>query len=141
MAAPMRADEDDGGSMRWSSSLGSIKIKGADESPSEGNVAGRDANEASLDRNTSVARRRGSAPVPPPARRLDRMASRGLMSLRFLDRTMTGKEGDAWRAIERRFNQLAVDGRLSRDKFGACIGKSIYIKFQEIPSTDLFSHL
>ncbi|XP_028784362.1 putative respiratory burst oxidase homolog protein H isoform X2 [Neltuma alba] len=54
--------------------------------------------------------------------RLQSGASRGLKGLRFLDRTVTGKEQDAWNAIERRFSQNAVDGKLSRDKFGACIG-------------------
>ncbi|KAK2360738.1 respiratory burst oxidase protein B [Trifolium repens] len=49
-------------------------------------------------------------------------AARGLKGLRFLDRTVTGKEGDAWRSIEKRFTQNAVDGMLSKDKFGTCIG-------------------
>lgn len=49
-------------------------------------------------------------------------ASRGLNSLRFLDRTTTGKEGDAWKPVQKRFKQNAVDGKLSRDKFGVCIG-------------------
>ncbi|XP_043702533.1 putative respiratory burst oxidase homolog protein H isoform X2 [Telopea speciosissima] len=49
-------------------------------------------------------------------------ASRGLQSLRFLNRTTTGKEGDAWKAVERRFNQLATGEKLSRDNFGRCIG-------------------
>ncbi|WJX76348.1 NAD(P)H oxidase (H2O2-forming) [Trifolium repens] len=49
-------------------------------------------------------------------------AARGLKGLRFLDRTVTGKEGDAWRSIEKRFTQHAVDGMLSKDKFGTCIG-------------------
>lgn len=49
-------------------------------------------------------------------------AKRGLMSLRFLDRTTTGKEEDAWRKIEKRFPQNEVDGRLYKDKFGICIG-------------------
>ncbi|PIA59476.1 hypothetical protein AQUCO_00400393v1 [Aquilegia coerulea] len=49
-------------------------------------------------------------------------ASRGLMSLRFLDRTMTGREGDAWRPVEKRFNQYATNGKLSKDDFGRCIG-------------------
>ncbi|XP_055960251.1 putative respiratory burst oxidase homolog protein H [Mercurialis annua] len=64
-------------------------------------------------------------PRPRPPRRMERTASsaaRGLNSLRFLDRTVTGKEGDAWRSIEKRFDQFAVDDRLSRDKFGICIG-------------------
>ncbi|EPS57766.1 hypothetical protein M569_17051, partial [Genlisea aurea] len=43
--------------------------------------------------------------------------------LRFLDRTKTGKEEDAWRAIENRFHRNAVDGKLLfKDQFGACIG-------------------
>lgn len=48
--------------------------------------------------------------------------ARGLKSLRFLDRTVTGKEGDAWKAIERRFHQAAVEGRIFRHNFGPCIG-------------------
>jgi dual oxidase len=55
-------------------------------------------------------------------------AARGLKGLRFLDRTVTGKEGDAWRSIEKRFTQHAVDGMLSKDKFGTCIGK-IFVLF------------
>ncbi|KAF7845499.1 putative respiratory burst oxidase-like protein H [Senna tora] len=54
--------------------------------------------------------------------RIQSGAARGLKGLRFLDRTVTGKENDAWRSIEKRFVQNAVDGKLSRDKFGACIG-------------------
>jgi hypothetical protein len=76
---------------------------------------------SSLKKSNSSARKRNGVVVP----RMGRMtsgAARGLKSLRFLDRTTTGKEADAWRCIERRFNQHAVDGRLSRDKFGTCIG-------------------
>lgn len=74
----------------------------------------------SLKKINSSARKRNGVP------RMGRMtsgAARGLNSLRFLDRTTTGKEADAWKCIERRFNQHSVDGRLSRDKFGTCIGK------------------
>ncbi|XP_044466376.1 putative respiratory burst oxidase homolog protein H [Mangifera indica] len=56
---------------------------------------------------------------------IDRTASaaaRGLQSLRFLDRTVTGKENDAWRSIEKRFNQFAVNGKLPKEKFGICVG-------------------
>ncbi|VFQ91456.1 unnamed protein product [Cuscuta campestris] len=49
-------------------------------------------------------------------------ASRGFNGLRFLDRSVTGKEADAWKDIERHFNQNADAGRLYRHKFGACIG-------------------
>ncbi|KAF6150563.1 hypothetical protein GIB67_030364 [Kingdonia uniflora] len=49
-------------------------------------------------------------------------ASKGLMSLRFLDRTTTGREGDAWKSVEKRFHQVAVDGKISKENFGRCIG-------------------
>ncbi|XP_051132221.1 putative respiratory burst oxidase homolog protein H [Andrographis paniculata] len=59
----------------------------------------------------------------PKLGRLESGATRGLMSLRFLDRTRTGKEEDAWKAIEKRFYENAVDGqRLCKDNFGICIG-------------------
>ncbi|KAL0533735.1 hypothetical protein IC582_027778 [Cucumis melo] len=51
-------------------------------------------------------------------------AERGFKSLRFLDHSVTGREVDAWRAIEHRFHQHAIDHRLPRDKFGLCIGMS-----------------
>lgn len=73
-----------------------------------------------------------ATPVPkraaPPGGGMPKMgrttssAAKGLNSLRFLDRTVTGKEGDAWRAIDRRFQQFSVDGKLPRDKFGICVG-------------------
>lgn len=59
-------------------------------------------------------------------------ASRGLQSLRFLDRTTTGKEGDAWKAVEKRFNQLAINRGLSRDDFGFCIGEFLLSLFLQI---------
>ncbi|PKI52023.1 hypothetical protein CRG98_027675, partial [Punica granatum] len=49
-------------------------------------------------------------------------AKKGLRSLRFLDRTISGNEVDAWKSAEKRCHQLALDGRLPRDKFGVCIG-------------------
>ncbi|KAL4303719.1 hypothetical protein GQ457_10G011200 [Hibiscus cannabinus] len=71
----------------------------------------------------SAARKRShGAPNTARVQRSGSTASRGLQSLRFLDRTVTGKEGDTWKSIERRFNQCAVKGRLYRDKFGACVG-------------------
>ncbi|KAF2300459.1 hypothetical protein GH714_013561 [Hevea brasiliensis] len=75
------------------------------------------------------------APAQPRRpRKVERTASsaaRGLKSLRFLDRTMTGKEMDAWRPIENRFNQFAVDGRLPKEKFGICIGLGDSKEFAE----------
>jgi len=59
-------------------------------------------------------------------RRMESGAARGLKGLRFLDRTVTGKEADAWKSIEKRFTQHAVDGMLPKDKFGTCMGNIIY---------------
>jgi len=59
-------------------------------------------------------------------RRMESGAARGLKGLRFLDRTVTGKEADAWKSIEKRFTQHAADGMLSKDKFGQCVGNIIY---------------
>ncbi|XP_050371359.1 putative respiratory burst oxidase homolog protein H [Argentina anserina] len=44
----------------------------------------------------------------------------GLKGLHFLN--IKGKESDAWKPMEKRFNQYAVENRLSRDDFGTCIG-------------------
>ncbi|KAJ0084102.1 hypothetical protein Patl1_30817 [Pistacia atlantica] len=82
----------------------------------------------SIKRNTSAAVRKsgllsgGGNNCPGKIDRTASTAARGLQSLRFLDRTVTGKENDAWRSIERRFNQFAVNGRISREKFGICVG-------------------
>ena len=80
----------------------------------------------SFRRLISTARKRptGAAPNIPRVQRTASSAAKGIQSLRFLDRTVTGKEMDAWKSTERRFNQFAVDGKLFRDKFGVCVGKS-----------------
>ncbi|CAA0823154.1 Putative respiratory burst oxidase homolog protein H [Striga hermonthica] len=67
----------------------------------------------------------------PRIGRLESGVDRGLRSLRFLDRTTTGKEEDSWRAIEKRFHQLSVEGRLFKDKFGVCIGLGDSKEFAE----------
>ncbi|GMH12328.1 hypothetical protein Nepgr_014169 [Nepenthes gracilis] len=79
-------------------------------------------NVATIDRTTSSTKRRNGVPSNPPPRmgRTQSSTARGLRSLRFLDGA--GKETDTWKPVEKRFNQNAVDGRLSRDKFGAVIG-------------------
>ncbi|KAL3849703.1 hypothetical protein ACJIZ3_011585 [Penstemon smallii] len=82
---------------------------------------GSKMNENNLERN----------PVHPRIGRLESGAKQGLMSLHFLDRTTTGKEEDAWMAIENRFNQIALNGRLFKDKFGACIGMGDSKEFAE----------
>ncbi|CAN6984501.1 unnamed protein product [Brassica oleracea var. botrytis] len=66
---------------------------------------------------------------PQRVERTTSSAARGLQSLRFLDRTVTGRERDSWRSIENRFNQFAVDGRLPKEKFGICIGMGDTLEF------------
>ncbi|KAL2239782.1 UNVERIFIED_CONTAM: putative respiratory burst oxidase protein H [Sesamum indicum] len=84
---------------------------------------GQSGSASYLKRKSSSVKKRIPVQVSTPKMgRISSGASRGLMGLRFLDRTKTGKEEDAWRAIEKRFNQNVVDGRLFKDKFGVCIG-------------------
>lgn len=56
-----------------------------------------------------------------------RRRRKGFNMLRFLEGSIAGKEEEAWKAIEKRFRQLAPDGKLSRDKFGACIGEFLVL--------------
>ncbi|KAM7257377.1 hypothetical protein ACFE04_013118 [Oxalis oulophora] len=76
-------------------------------------------------RNQSTTKKRNAAPSNQP-QKIERTASsatRGLNGLRFLDRTVTGRETDAWKSIERRFNQFATpEGKLPKEKFGICAG-------------------
>lgn len=51
-----------------------------------------------------------------------RRRRKGFNMLRFLEGSIAGKEEEAWKSIEKRFHHQAPNGRLSRDKFGACIG-------------------
>ncbi|XVF20159.1 hypothetical protein REPUB_Repub11eG0174200 [Reevesia pubescens] len=87
----------------------------------------------SFRRLISTARKRtnGAPPNIPKVQRTASSAAKGLQSLRFLDRTVTGKEMDAWKSTESRFNQFAVDGKLSKDKFGVCIGMGDSKEFAE----------
>lgn len=48
---------------------------------------------------------------------------RGLQSLRFLDQKATG---DGWHHVEKRFDEMAVEGRLSKENFGRCIGEELH---------------
>lgn len=100
------------------STFGRLTSKAA----SSGNTMMRNASRvSSFKRLMSSARKRGG----PPPNKINRTASsaaKGLQSLRFLERSATGKEQDAWHGIEKRFDQFAVDGKLHRDKFGACVG-------------------
>eukprot|EP00252_Welwitschia_mirabilis_P025190 TRINITY_DN7776_c0_g1_i2.p1 TRINITY_DN7776_c0_g1~~TRINITY_DN7776_c0_g1_i2.p1 ORF type:complete len:585 (-),score=75.70 TRINITY_DN7776_c0_g1_i2:1329-3083(-) len=66
----------------------------------------------------------GGAVKTPRNLKFDRTVSsaqRGLKSLRFLDKNVGGSDSD-WRSVEKRFDQLSVNGQLSRENFGACIG-------------------
>lgn len=121
----------EGSSSKWI--LESIEIDPLVDVPIENNEPDETSNPfkplkqiKSLKKSTSSVRKRNGIQSNNNVPRMGRMASgasRGLKSLRFLDRTMTGKEADAWRSIEKRFNQHAPDGSLCRDKFGTCIGK------------------
>ncbi|KAM7278921.1 hypothetical protein ACFE04_006055 [Oxalis oulophora] len=74
---------------------------------------------STISRNQSNARKRSG---PQKIQRTLSSASRGLDSLRFLDRTTTGREIDAWRSIEKRFDQFATNGKLTKENFGICVG-------------------
>ncbi|OEL22167.1 putative respiratory burst oxidase-like protein H [Dichanthelium oligosanthes] len=47
-------------------------------------------------------------------------AQSGLRGLRFLDKTSGGKDG--WKSVEKRFDEMSIDGRLQRENFAKCIG-------------------
>lgn len=75
----------------------------------------------------SFVRIMGSKPEHPaksspfPIKRMTSSAELGLKSLRFLDKN-SSREGEGWRAVERRFDQFAVAGVLHKENFGRCIG-------------------
>lgn len=53
-------------------------------------------------------------------------AFRGLKSVKFIDKKKINKDG--WKDAEHRFHQMAVNGKLKRDKFGICVGiTNIYL--------------
>ncbi|KAG8371392.1 hypothetical protein BUALT_Bualt13G0083000 [Buddleja alternifolia] len=122
MALDDNKDVQRGDSMKWI--LERIEIDNMADVPIEDHGKSDGVSDHNyLKRITSSVKKRnkGQSSVPRMGR-LESSASRGLMSLRFLDRTTTGKEEDAWKAIQKRFNQNAVNGRLIKDKFGVCIG-------------------
>lgn len=55
--------------------------------------------------------------------RLGSSARMGLKGLRFFDNASGGKDG--WKTVEKRFDELAVHGRLPKDQFGRCIGNPL----------------
>ncbi|URD77404.1 respiratory burst oxidase [Musa troglodytarum] len=62
----------------------------------------------------------GERKNPGKMTRMVSSAQTGIKGLRFLDKTSGGKEG--WNAVEKRFGQFAVGGRLPKEHFGRCIG-------------------
>ncbi|CAA6656856.1 unnamed protein product [Spirodela intermedia] len=114
------------------------------ESLSWGNLDGRGRDGDSLLQDARVLRPGGGgggagkpSRVASGLRRLTTITSRvgeisgaesGLRGLRFLDeKACRGKEG--WKDVERRFLQLAADGRLAREDFGRCIGMADSTEF------------
>ncbi|KAL7127367.1 hypothetical protein ABFS83_14G248500 [Erythranthe nasuta] len=122
MASSEMSELSRGESVKWI--LEKIDIDSMSEVPILGEgQAGPASKEGYLKRKTSsIIKRNRVQDSGPKMGRTESTAAKGLMSLRFLDRTRTGKEEDAWKAIEKRFNQNSVDGMLFKDKFGVCIG-------------------
>ncbi|KAK6935953.1 Ferric reductase transmembrane component-like domain [Dillenia turbinata] len=82
-----------------------------------------------INRSSSTIRHRnGVQGTVPRMRRAMSGADTGLRSLRFLDCKTAGKEDDAWKPVEKRFNQFAENGKLSREKFGQCIEKTHFLE-------------
>lgn len=54
--------------------------------------------------------------------------------MKFLDKATGGKNPDAWKNVEKRFNKYAVDGRLSKENFGPCIGEILTFLFRILGS-------
>lgn len=92
------------------------------------NVQSDQNGEPSLNESDPGATKRneGRGNAPPGFGRSTSGAARGLNSLWFLDKKIVaGKEEDAWKSVQKRFNQHAVDGRLYKENFGVCIGKAL----------------
>ncbi|OAY80183.1 putative respiratory burst oxidase, partial [Ananas comosus] len=62
----------------------------------------------------------GAGAGRPRLSRARSSAQIGLWTLRLLDKALRGKDG--WKAVEKRFEQFALDGRLPKENFGKCIG-------------------
>ncbi|CAK8541622.1 unnamed protein product [Lathyrus sativus] len=98
-----------------------VEVSKKDED-NESRVIKASDNEAFLDNGSNVRHRNNNNHNGSKMVRMQSGAARGLKGLRFLDRTVTGKEDDAWKSIEKRFTQHAVGGMLFKDKFGQCMG-------------------
>ena len=131
MANIRNPDESEGDSTKWM--LQKVDMDNMEEVPIDG--GGQERSSSALEcqngekycldeRGSGVMKRiNGAQGNVPNLEKTKSGAARGLNSLRFLDRTRTGKEGDAWKPVQKRFKLHAVDGKLFRDKFGVCIGK------------------
>lgn len=65
-----------------------------------------------------------------PLAKLDRSksgAARAINGLKF----MTGRV-DGWKEVERRFDELAIDGKLPKSHFGHCIGIYLLIRLRSL---------
>ncbi|RWW08160.1 hypothetical protein GW17_00028423 [Ensete ventricosum] len=67
----------------------------------------------------------GERKNPGKMTRMVSSAQMGIKGLRFLDKTSGGKEG--WNAVEKRFGQFAVGGRLPKEHFARCIGECLHL--------------
>ncbi|RWW43727.1 hypothetical protein BHE74_00050588 [Ensete ventricosum] len=65
----------------------------------------------------------GERKNPGKMTRMVSSAQMGIKGLRFLDKTSGGKEG--WNAVEKRFGQFAVGGRLPKEHFARCIAETL----------------
>lgn len=54
-------------------------------------------------------------------KRLPSSAQMGLKRLRFLDEA-NSRESTGWQAVEKKFEQFAINGKLHKQNFGSCIG-------------------
>ncbi|KAL6203147.1 hypothetical protein ACLB2K_026850 [Fragaria x ananassa] len=81
------------------------------------------SNENALTGTNNIVRRRAGfhGNVPSGTGKVEaRGGGGGLKGLHFLN--IKGKESEAWKPMEKRFHQYAVEDRFSRDDFGTCIG-------------------
>lgn len=53
-------------------------------------------------------------------------ARSGLKGLRFINKASNGKEG--WKAVEKRFDEMAVNGLLQKENFSKCIGEDVMLQ-------------
>lgn len=78
-------------------------------------------------------RRLASVTKRPTPAKLDRTKSAAAHALKGLKFITKSEGASAWPAVEKRFDELAVDGELQRSHFGQCIGNFVSsLHFSEI---------